>query len=74
MIQYATGLPADLFPTYVGLNRFSHCGKIKNWPFPHMRGVEPGKTLDTRQNVFFSPHAWGYSIESFYKIESTNEL
>ncbi|EKO77543.1 hypothetical protein LEP1GSC068_3962 [Leptospira sp. Fiocruz LV3954] len=42
--------------------------------FPHMRGVEPARRYKLKGTSAFSPHTWGYSIESFYKIESTNEL
>ncbi|EMN42510.1 hypothetical protein LEP1GSC086_1586 [Leptospira weilii str. LNT 1234] len=48
-----------LFPTHVGLNRYSDYIRIQYFSFPHTRGVEPKNLNVSKNGIRFSPHTWG---------------
>ena len=54
--------PGTVLPTCVGLFRSITTGDAVGHRSPHMRGAIPEWSPDSMNEHWFSPHAWGYSL------------
>ena len=52
-------IEGSVFPTHVGVYRWSHRRAIADRRFPHARGGVPGGGRTKRRLMTFSPRTWG---------------
>ena len=56
------GRVEKVFPTRVGMDRYSQIGRNSRAGIPHTRGDGPGYARSGCNSLEYSPHAWGWTV------------
>ena len=65
-VAIALDVARKVFPTRVGMVRYYRMANLSRRSFPHTRGDGPLRSSCCARYIWFSPHAWGWSVCSYF--------